>query len=253
MMSKITIGFIGVGHLAGFLIAGAARSDQYQFLLSPRNAEKSAELAEKFNCPIAKDNQAVVDGSDIIIIAVLPNQVNDMLSQLEFSTGKIVISTVAGFTYTELSPLVTPAIAACSMMPGLANAIGKGPSILYPKNKIALDFLQMLGPVHIMDSWQDFEIASVFGGFSGMSFSFMTDIINWFISQGLNPITARKLVAQTLIGNASALLNYPQDLNQLIDSIATKGGITELGVSNIKNSRDDWQKALDAIAVRVKE
>ena len=252
MMNKITIGFIGVGHLTGFLMAGAAKSNQYQFLLSPRNAVKSAQLSKEFNCPVAKDNQAVVDGSDIIIIAVLPNQVKDMLSQLEFSDKKTVISTAAGFTYKELLPLVAPAFAACAMMPGLANAIGKGPSILFPKNNMAVDFLRMLGPVHIMDDWQDFTTAAVFGGFSGMSFSFMADIINWFINQGLDQETARKLVAQTLIGNASALLDNQQDLNQLIDSIATKGGITELGISNIKNSRDDWQKALDAISTRIK-
>ena len=69
------LGFVGTGTITTALVTGlctAARPPE-RILVSPRNAEKAAALAEAFpRVAVAKDNQAVIDGSDWVFRAVLP-------------------------------------------------------------------------------------------------------------------------------------------------------------------------------------
>ena len=61
-----TIGIVGVGRLAGFLVEGLRRGGcTAPILLSPRNAIRAADLAQRFDGQVMPDNQAVVDGAGI--------------------------------------------------------------------------------------------------------------------------------------------------------------------------------------------
>ncbi|MBZ0217105.1 MAG: NAD(P)-binding domain-containing protein, partial [Fimbriimonadaceae bacterium] len=242
----IKTGIIGVGHLAGFLVEGITRAkDRYSVVLSPRNAEKSAALAAKFGARIADSNQDVVDRTQLVIVSVLPKLAEEVLGGLRFNASQTVLSTMAGIGHDDLVKWVGPAQAAICMMPGLANAIGLGPSILYPDNKTCAAFLETLGPIHIFTDRRSYETASVFGGFSGATFSFMGQIIDWFADHGVDPQTARDLVAQTLRGNAEAILQSKQPMGQIIDGIATRGGITELANATLAahDNRAAWHAA----------
>ena len=67
------IGIIGVGKLAGFLVEGLRRGGcDAPILLSPRNTQRAAELASRFDCQVMGDNQNVVDGVPLVIVAVPP-------------------------------------------------------------------------------------------------------------------------------------------------------------------------------------
>lgn len=252
-MSK-PIGIIGVGHLAGFLVAGAKKANpDIDFILSPRNAETSSELATKYNLEVASCNQDVVDRSQLVIVSVLPKLACDVLRDLEFRKSQTVLSVMAGVRCDDLKGYVAPAAVATAMLPGLANAIGIGPSILYPENQGCREFLETLGPVHGFADWSSYEVASVFGGFSGATFSFFEQIMQWFISKGIAPETARNLVAQTVRGNAQAILESEDPMAQILDGIATKGGISELAISTLSSRGADkaWGHALDEVFKRI--
>ena len=61
------LGFIGTGTITTAMVTGlctAAETPEH-ILVSPRNAERAAGLAEAFTqVAVAKDNQEVIDGSD---------------------------------------------------------------------------------------------------------------------------------------------------------------------------------------------
>ncbi|MGO2643033.1 NAD(P)-binding domain-containing protein, partial [Brevibacterium aurantiacum] len=71
-----TIGIIGVGEIASAIVEGAcAGDDRPDFFLSPRNAECSAKLASDFDrVEVCESNQDVIDRSEHVILAVLPQQ-----------------------------------------------------------------------------------------------------------------------------------------------------------------------------------
>ena len=97
-------GFIGVGDLALYTIRGVRHGGYREtILLSPRNRDKAAWLAEQHGCEVQESNQAVVDNSDCVIIATRPGDCLQTLGELDFRPGQLLISVVAG---VEIAPAV---------------------------------------------------------------------------------------------------------------------------------------------------
>lgn len=69
------IGFIGVGKITNAIVEGLCTSsiENARIFLSPRNEANARHLAEKYTqVQRLKDNQQVIDQSDIVFIAVRP-------------------------------------------------------------------------------------------------------------------------------------------------------------------------------------
>jgi len=71
----VRLGFVGTGAITSAIVTGlnAAGIGDDTILVSPRNAETAASLAAMFaGVTVAASNQAVLDGSDIVMLAVRP-------------------------------------------------------------------------------------------------------------------------------------------------------------------------------------
>lgn len=249
----ITIGILGTGHLAEMMVRGLQGTD-YRFVLSPRGAQTAARLAAHYGCEIATSNQAVVDRSEGIFVALPAAQGMEELSHLSFRPGQPVLSAMAGTRAQPLAAAIGPASGAMAMMPGYANALRIGSSILYPGAPFWQAFLGQVGPVHVLETEDQFVAAAVFGALSGASFAWMASLIDWFVAQGLPPDLARSLVATTLRGNAEVLLREGRPMAGILESVATPGGITELLLDKLGETAglQAWAQGLDAVAERLK-
>lgn len=248
-----SLGFIGTGHLAAFFVEGLSRAGSpYAITVSPRNADVAKDLRARFGAAIAPDNQAVIDGCDVVVVSLRPQQARAALAPLKFREGQTVLSVMAGVGIATLREFVSPAIAAVAMMPGHANAYGMGPSALYPDNPAARALLRHLGPVHAYGSDAEFAAASVLGAFSGMSLLLMKQAIGWFTANGLAAADARALVAEVVAGNTAVLRDDPHGLDDIIAGVATPGGITEQGWRIAEDGRH-WPAAFDAVLRRLSQ
>src|SRR5699024_2359252 len=103
-----TIGFIGVGEIAVAMIEGLATSDSppTSLVLSPRGRDNVASLSQRFPdlVAVAEDNQAVADAADTLVIAVLPEQLTDVIERVTFPDDHAVSSALAGVTTPEVQP-----------------------------------------------------------------------------------------------------------------------------------------------------
>ena len=244
------LGFIGTGHLAGFFVEGLKRANaDYEIMVSPRNAAKARDLQQRFGVTIA-GNQDIAEACDLVVVSLLPPQAPDVLDGLSFHPGQTVLSVMAGIGLHDMQQMVAPAQAAISMMPGLANAHNVGPSALHPDNAMAFDLLSALGPVHVYDDGKTYVAASVVGAFSGMSVLMLRDAMNWFAANGLDPADARRLVAETLRGNATMLMESELAIDDVARGVVTPGGITEQG-RKILDAGGSWQQALDSVFQRI--
>lgn len=246
------IGILGTGHLAEFLIRGAA--GRYSFTVSPRSAARAETLAASHGVAVAVDNQSVVDACDLIVVCLPAAEGLGILRGLRFRAGQSVLSCMAGARVAEVAGAVAPAAAACAMMPGLANAHGSGPSLLHPARAEWEAFLGALGPVHVFGDEADFVAASAFGALSGASFFWMEALIGWFSAQGIEAGVARRLVAETLRGNAEVLLREVAGLDEIRAGVATKGGITEALVAGLekRGALAAWGAGMDAVLRRLR-
>lgn len=246
------VGILGVGNLTAYLAQGVQGAG-HDVVLSPRNAEKAAALAARFGCRVVASNQAVVDACDHILVCLPAAKGLDILRGLTFRPGQQVCSAMAGVALDDLRAAIAPAIPTVSMMPGYANAFSAGPTFLHPANTAWAAFFTACGPVHEIASARDFETAAVFGAMSGASVFFMHHLVQWYQAQGLDPLTARRLVAETLRGNAEVLLRSDEPLDDICSGVTTPGGITEQLVSDLTqtNALTAWSNGLTAILHRM--
>ena len=80
-----TIGILGAGQLAEFIITGIERvSAPYNFILSPRSYERALKLKNTFNLEIAESNQNLLDRCDMVFICLPSKNSLSILSSLNF-------------------------------------------------------------------------------------------------------------------------------------------------------------------------
>ena len=78
-------GVLGVGSIATAIVTGLCDGvvEPPEVVLSPRNAERAAELAARLpSVRVATDNQQVVDDSDVVVVCLLPIHAADVLAGL---------------------------------------------------------------------------------------------------------------------------------------------------------------------------
>ena len=104
----LRLGFIGVGTINEAIVTGLCSrvEDVGSISLSPRSADKVERIVRNFGgrIDVEKDNQAVVDMSDIVFLGVLPKQAQAVLQDISFSDrcGGIC-SLVAGVSREEVA------------------------------------------------------------------------------------------------------------------------------------------------------
>ncbi|MGB0867317.1 MAG: pyrroline-5-carboxylate reductase family protein, partial [Granulosicoccaceae bacterium] len=135
----MVLGFLGVGHLASYTIEGLRHAgDRRRIVLSPRNSAVAAELVERHGCELAEHNQAVIDSCEAVVLSVRPDSVADLLSDVQFKSGQLVISVMAGVSLRDLQKHSNLCdVVLVRSLPIQCAAVGVGPLPLYPGNAVA--------------------------------------------------------------------------------------------------------------------
>ena len=248
------IGLIGVGHLASYLVPGLLRGLSAEaLLLSPRNQAQAAALAARHGLRIATDNQALVEACDIVLLATRPGQAAAAVAALDWRPGQTLVSLCAGLPLAALD--AGPATLARAL-PVSSALIGESPTCLTPDLAPVRALLAPLGPVIALPDEASFEVASVPSAFYGWVHGLIAETAAWAERAGLPEETARQLVAQTVRGAAGMILAEPErPIDHMIKTLATPGGITELGLSGLREAAafEPWHEACDAVLARLKE
>jgi pyrroline-5-carboxylate reductase len=248
------VGFIGVGHLAGYLVEGLRRAcPDIEIVLSPRNAETSARLAARLDARVADDNQAVVDAVELVLLTTRRSDAVSVCEELSFPPGKVVISTVPGLPLATLRPAVEPA-ALVRAMPISCAALNQSPTLLYPDDPRAGALFGLLGHVHVLPDEARFAPASVIAAFYGWVYALLEETVAWTVQAGVSAQTARSLVLETVGGAVDMARSQPDvDLATMLDTLATPGGITQHGLDILleEGGVSAWTMALEAVLNRV--
>ncbi|AEY01338.1 pyrroline-5-carboxylate reductase [Oceanimonas sp. GK1] len=252
-MTMPTLGILGVGHLATYTVTGLRNGgDQRRIILSPRNAEAASRLAGQCRCDIAGSNQAVVEGSDIILLAVRPQSLSTLLRGLTFKPGQLVISAMAGVSLQQLRQYSgLQATTLVRALPPASVEVGAGPVPLFPANAAAETLFGTMGKVIVLESEALFNVALAHGCLHGWSYFLVQQLIDWSMDQGMSKEAARQMVVHS-ISSAMALAESRPDLDygDIGKAIATPGTFTLKGLEHIKagNGLQAWSDAMDAVS-----
>lgn len=251
------LGFIGTGALTRAIVIGleTAGGDSASVLLSPRNEQIAAGLTARYpNVSVAPDNQAVVDNSDIVMLAVRPQVADDVLSRLRFRPGHHVVSLIATLSREDISALSAPAQHVTQALPMPMIAHHQGATIIYPPDPDTVALFAGLGKVVEVEHSDEFDALSAVTATYAAYFKYLDTIHHWLKDRGVADATGRDYIAALFAALANAPETAPDaGFADLAKEYATRGGINEQLLRELtdRDVFDVLSESLDGVHRRI--
>lgn len=240
------IGFIGAGKMASAIVKGIIESksfDKEKIFISDKNECALHSARKEFGINVTSSNIDVAKSSDIILLAVKPFVLKDVLEEIKSHVqGKIVISIAAGISIETMENILgeVTVIRVMPNTPALVNegisAICKGKFAKEEDVKTAIEIFKSVGKVVELDEKYIDAVTGVSGSGPAFYYYIINEIAKAGEKLGLDYKTSLKLSAQTALGAAKMILDTDVSPEQLIVNVTTPGGTTEVGNNVLKQS-----------------
>jgi pyrroline-5-carboxylate reductase len=229
-----TVGFIGVGEIAGAMVEGllGGAASPTAVVLSPRGRDRVAALQQRFaghvrdgRLTVASSNAAAAAAAGTIVVSVRPEQLSAALDGVEFRAGQTVVSTLAGVDLATLRAAVGdgPDIVRSVPLPPVARRAGITPVI--PATPAAVDLFDLLGGhMAVADEDQMAAVTVLTGAQTGL-LQYVAGLTRWAADHGLDPVAAEGFVRSSVAGLAPALQDAATPIGEVIDTFETPGGL----------------------------
>lgn len=243
MTKKVAI--IGGGNLGTAIAEGLLKSKfckPSDIIVTKRKLETLRQLKER-GVKITSDNSEAVKQSGLVILAVKPYQVSEVLNsfQSELSSKHIFVSVVTGVLIADIQNNIQKKIPVFRAMPNTAIAIQESMTCISFADAAAeqINYVKkvfsVLGKVAVIDE-KLMEAATVLGA-CGTAFAmrFIRANIQGGIEIGFDVVTANLIVEQTVKGAAELLLQKATHPEQEIDKVTTPKGCTIAGLNEMEH------------------
>jgi pyrroline-5-carboxylate reductase len=273
------IGFIGGGNMGeaminGLLSSGLCKADE--IWASDLREARLRFLTEKYGIHTTTDNEAVFDQADIVILAVKPQQMDEVLEglakgfPLTIKGVKLVMSIAAGIpirmiekhlyepldeSSKGLLPIVrvmpnTPAL----VLAGMAAMSGNQYSKESDMGQARL-ILEAIGKVIEVDEEDLDAVTAVSGSGPAYVFYLIESIVEAGSGLGLKPSHALQLTLEMIRGSVQLVEETGEAAASLRKKVTSKGGTTEAAFKVLEgqNVKRAFVEAIRAAAKRSKE
>jgi pyrroline-5-carboxylate reductase len=245
-MENSKIAIIGGGNLGAAIAEGLIKSK----FISPQNLTVTRRHIEALynlkalGVNITSDNAAAIQKSDVIIVALKPYNVKEVLEGLRehFDHSKhIVISVVTGVPLKEFTAILGNRAPVFRAMPNTAIAIQESvtcichQSALNEQVNYVTDLFNQLGVTIAIDE-KLMDAATVLGA-CGIAYAlrFIRAATQGGIEIGFDAKTASLIAAQTVKGAAELLLKLNRHPEEEIDKVTTPKGCTIAGLNEMEH------------------
>ena len=234
------IGFIGTGKITSSIIYGIFKSKlkNLKISVSPRNRSIANKLSKKFrSVEIRKDNQEVIDRSDIIFLAVTPNVGLKILDKLRFTSSKKIISFISTINLANLKKLTkNKNITRAIPLPPIE--IKKGPIVVCPPNKTAKSFFNHLG---IVIEVRNEKVCNKFWSTSSLMAPFyelLKTSTDWLVRKGVEKSKATNYITELFLGLSQDAVNKKSSgLKKLVAESQTPRGLNEQALRELQKGK----------------
>jgi pyrroline-5-carboxylate reductase len=250
------LGFVGTGVITQAIVTGLVRMDAPfdSIMLSKRNAQTAASLAAlDARIRVCDSNQAVLDGSDVVCLAIRPQIANDVLAELKFSTAHHMISFVAGMNMAELEKHISRVKRIVRAIPLPAVADGLGSTALYPQDEVAHGLFSLLGAAVEVENEHQFDCLSAATATMASFYAVLEAQAQWLVQQGLAYDKARAFLAAYSLGLAHGGKAHKGSFDDLVSQSMTPGGINEQVHHELlaNGNYPQYQRALTRVLDRI--
>jgi len=254
---------VGAGNMAGGLARGwAAASGEpggpEAMLFADTDHEKAKQLAEEVGGEAVEGNLALADGSDLVILAVKPNVLDEVAPDL-VQAGTPVLSILAGTSLERLHEAL-PGIDLIRVMPNLGAQVRQAVlCVVFPegadeaRRRRITELLGLVGEVIELDEGLIDAATAIMGCSPGYLALLAEVLVEAGIREGLTQDQTMRMVAKAM--NATGALLELHEPGALKRAVASPGGMTEAGLNALeeRNLRETLLAAVDASLERVRK
>ena len=275
MQNNLRIGFIGGGNMATALIGGLAGklTAGANIHVVDINADALQRLEQQFGVTTAQQIGAALEQVDVIVLAVKPQQMKDVIAQLKphmssrttsaGTSSQLVLSIAAGIRAVDLSRWLDGHTAIVRTMPNTPALIGQGITGMVAlagvsdAQRAAADAIMCAVGATV---WLDDEalidpVTAVSGSGPAYVFYFIEAMQQAALEMGLSAEQGTQLAIATFVGASQLAAQSSEPVSLLRERVTSKGGTTYAALTSMEGSgvKDAIVTALKAAAARGKE
>ncbi|WHZ26763.1 MAG: Pyrroline-5-carboxylate reductase [Nitrospira sp.] len=260
------LSFVGGGRMAEALINGVLSAGNYtaeQIHVADPNTARLDHLKTQYGVQIGVTNHEAVVSSDVVVLAVKPQVMAEVLKEIgDVLTKRLVISVVAGVRLGRMIEACGPQARIIRAMPNTPAMIGEGmtalaigPGVEESEMRCARQIFESVGKVVRVDERFMDAVTGLSGSGPAYVFLMIEAMVDGGVKMGLPRETASLLAAQTVLGAARMVLETGDHPARLKDQVASPGGTTIAGLHRLEQGglRGVLIDAVEAAARRSQE
>jgi pyrroline-5-carboxylate reductase len=229
--------------------------------LSDASESRLEHMRSKYGVNAFKDNLKVVGAADILVLAVKPDTMPELLQEIgsHMPENMIVVSIAAGVKLSSIAWYIKTKVVRA--MPNICAQAGEGMTALSHTSNLTHDDMELVkkifesvGKAIWVDESKMDAVTAISGSGPAYVFLVMEAMIQGGVECGLPIVQARELVKQTFKGAVTMVENggNPADLRE---KIMSPGGTTAAALHELESHgvRGAFLDAVSAAAKRSKE
>lgn len=236
-MKDLVLGFIGAGNMAGAIMNGMIGTKTYsakKICVYDIDKQK-CDTFRKIGVSVAESSKDLVAKSDIIFLAVKPQNFAEVLNEMKsvVTEPKVFVTIAAGISTHYITTTLACPCPVIRAMPNTPLLIGKGATALCRSANVSDDYFDLVksifmscGTVSVMAEDKMNAVIGVNSSSPAYIYLFAKAVVDSAVKQGIPADVALPLFCQTLEGSAGMLLKEDTTPEQLIKMVSSPGGTT---------------------------
>lgn len=229
------------GAIARGLAKGSIIPTENIIVSNPSNGKLEALKREFPAIRVTNDNAEAVNGADIVLLAVKPWMVEKVIKELYFHDGQALASVAAGISFGQYEDWVGEGIPVFRVIPNTAISELESMTLIAShhatkeQEQLMLDLFNEMGLAMLVPEKQMEATTSLTSCGIAYVLKYIQAAMQAGIELGVYPKDAMRMVAQSVKGAASLILNNDTHPSVEIDRVTTPGGITIRGINELEH------------------
>ncbi|HZK43231.1 MAG TPA: pyrroline-5-carboxylate reductase [Syntrophomonadaceae bacterium] len=263
---SIKLGVIGCGKMSYAILNGLHNNKSInigQSIINDIDDKRTNLFAQEFNGIIKKQGD-LIRLSDVIILAVKPNEIENILKKnLDyFDENKLIISIAAGIKIATIENLFNSKFPVVRAMPNTPALIGEGVTAitggqytLAKDIKLAEQIFNSMGKTYVVEEKHMDAVTAISGSGPAYVYLIVETLINSGVSIGLDNSLAKDLVIDTIKGSIAMIEESSKHPAQLLGEVCSPAGTTIAAIKKLEEEglRSALYKGVNEAFLRAQE
>lgn len=240
------IAIIGAGNMGGAIARGLCKGTIIapgDIVLSNRSMAKLDAIKEEFPAiGITCNNHEAAKDAEMIILAVKPWLIKEVIDEIQPTREQVVVSVAAGIDFESLEAMLPQrGNTIFRLIPNTAISLQESLTLISSYNAIAeqeqllLNIFNEMGVAMLIPEAQMSAATSMTSSGIAYALKYIQAAMQAGVELGIYPKDAMKMVAQSMKGAAELILQKDTHPSVEIDKVCTPRGYTIKGINTLES------------------